>query len=71
MSLFDAVETLFFVPDTVTKKGSHIRDGVDMKRTMIIVVLALLPILLFGAWNVGRLHFLSNGESFELMRTGL
>jgi Na+-transporting NADH:ubiquinone oxidoreductase subunit B len=64
---FDAVETLFFVPNKVTTKGSHIRDGVDMKRTMIVVVLALLPILLFGMWNVGRLHFLSNGESFELM----
>ncbi len=64
-SAFDAMETLFFVPDTVSKKGAHIRDGVDMKRTMIWVVLALIPILLFGMWNVGRLHFLSHGETVE------
>ncbi len=57
-STYDAIETLFFVSDKVTTKGSHIRDGVDMKRTMIWVVLALVPIMLFGMWNVGRLHFL-------------
>lgn len=62
---FDAVETLFFMPDHVTLKGSHIRDAVDMKRTMIVVVLALIPTLLFGMWNVGRLHFLSHGEDVE------
>ena len=64
-SAFDAVETLFFVPDHVTTKGSHIRDAVDMKRTMIWVVIALIPALLFGMWNVGRLHFLSNGETAD------
>lgn len=62
---FDAVETLFFMPDHVTVKGSHIRDAVDMKRTMIVVVLALVPTLLFGMWNVGRLHFLSHGEEAD------
>ncbi len=66
-SAFDAVETLLFVPDHVTTKGSHIRDGVDMKRTMTVVILALLPTLIFGMWNVGRLHFLSHGETFEIM----
>ncbi|MBC35627.1 MAG: NADH:ubiquinone reductase (Na(+)-transporting) subunit B [Bacteroidetes bacterium] len=64
-SAFDAVETLFFVPDHVTTKGSHIRDAVDMKRTMIWVVIALIPALLFGMWNVGRLHFLSHGEAAD------
>lgn len=64
-STFDAVETLLFVPDKVTIKGSHVRDGVDMKRTMIWVVLALMPVLLFGMWNVGQLHFLSHGETPE------
>jgi Na+-transporting NADH:ubiquinone oxidoreductase subunit B len=68
---FDAVETLFFVPNKVTTKGSHIRDAVDMKRTMIVVVFALFPILLFGMWNVGRLHFLANGETPEFLEAFL
>jgi len=62
-STFDAIETLFFVQNHVTQKGSHIRDSVDMKRTMIVVVLAVIPALLFGMWNTGRLHFLSIGEA--------
>ncbi|HPE58388.1 MAG TPA: NADH:ubiquinone reductase (Na(+)-transporting) subunit B [Bacteroidales bacterium] len=62
-STFDAFETFLFVPDTVTFKGSHIRDSLDMKRTMIVVVLATVPALLFGMWNVGYQHFLSVGES--------
>ncbi|MBC8319315.1 MAG: NADH:ubiquinone reductase (Na(+)-transporting) subunit B [Bacteroidetes bacterium] len=61
-SAFDAVETLFYVPDKVTKTGSHIRDAVDMKRTMIVVFIALIPALLFGMWNIGYQHFLSHGE---------
>jgi len=65
-STFDAMETLFFVPDHVTLKGSHIRDGVDMKRTMITVFIALIPALLFGMWNVGFQHFRSLGETVEL-----
>lgn len=52
-STFDAFETFFFVPKTVTKSGSHIRDCVDMKRMMIVVVIALMPALLFGMFNVG------------------
>jgi Na+-transporting NADH:ubiquinone oxidoreductase subunit B len=52
-STFDAFETFLFVPDTVTSSGSHIRDPLDMKRTMIMVVVALLPALIFGMWNVG------------------
>ncbi len=60
-STFDAFETFLFVPDKVTQSGAHIRDAIDMKRTMIIVVLALVPALLFGIWNVGYQHFLSNG----------
>lgn len=66
-SFYDAVETLFFVPDKVTTKGSHIRDGVDMKRTMFVVVIALIPALLFGMWNIGNLHFKSMGEEVALM----
>ncbi len=63
---FDAIETFLFVSNKVTIKGSHIRDSVDMKRTMIIVFIALIPALLFGMWNVGYQHFLSLGETVTL-----
>ena len=60
-STFDAFETFLFVPNTVTTKGAHIRDCNDMKRTMIVVVVALLPALFFGFYNTGYQHFLSQG----------
>jgi len=60
-STFEAFETFLFVPNRVTKLGSHIRDANDMKRTMSVVILALLPALLFGMWNVGFQHNLSMG----------
>jgi Na+-transporting NADH:ubiquinone oxidoreductase subunit B len=52
-STFDAFETFLFVPNHVTQKGAHIRDAIDSKRTMIMVVLAMVPAILFGAWNLG------------------
>ncbi len=55
-STFDAFESFLYVPKTVTAKGSHIRDAVDMKRAMSIVVIALVPTLLFGMFNVGYQH---------------
>ncbi len=66
-SMYDAADTLFFVPNTVTKSGSHIRDGVDMKRSMFTVVIALIPALLFGMWNTGQLHFQSLGQEVDIM----
>ena len=66
-SMFDAIETLMFVPDKVTSRGAHIRDAVDMKRTMITVFIALIPALLFGMWNIGYQHHLSIGESHDMM----
>lgn len=65
-STFDAFETFLFVPDKVTQKGSHIRDAIDMKRTMTVVIIALMPAMLFGMWNVGYQHSLSIGESWTL-----
>ncbi len=56
-STFDALETFMFVPNHTTKGGAHIRDGIDLKRTMFTVIIALVPALLFGMWNVGELHF--------------
>ncbi len=62
-SSFDAVETLLFVPNTTTAKGAHIRDCNDTKRTMIVVILALVPALLFGIYNTGYQHFLMLGDT--------
>jgi Na+-transporting NADH:ubiquinone oxidoreductase subunit B len=62
-SVFDGFETFLYVPNTVTQRGSHIRDAMDMKRTMSVVVFALMPCLLFGMWNTGYQHFLSIGQS--------
>ncbi|MEA1887842.1 MAG: NADH:ubiquinone reductase (Na(+)-transporting) subunit B [Bacteroidota bacterium] len=56
-SLFDAIEVLIFVPDRVTSRGSHIRDGVDMKRVMITVWMALIPSVLFGIYNIGFQYY--------------
>jgi Na+-transporting NADH:ubiquinone oxidoreductase subunit B len=67
-STFDAFETFLFVPNKTTQLGSHIRDYIDMKRTMSFVVIAMIPALLFGMWNVGfqyhRLYF--PGEVFTI-----
>ena len=52
-SFFDAIETFLFVPNTTTKKGAHIRDCNDLKRTMTMVILALVPAFLFGCFNTG------------------
>src|SRR6056297_3435142 len=61
-STFEAFETFLFVPDKVTTQGSHIRDAMDMKRTMSLVVISLIPALLFGMWNVGYQHYLATGQ---------
>jgi len=60
---FGGIETFLYVPNHTTKTGAHIRDGVDLKRVMMIVVLALLPALIFGTWNVGYQN-LGEGHSF-------
>ena len=60
-STFDAFETFLFVPNTVTRSGAHVRDCVDLKRVMIMVVLALVPAMLFGIWNTGYQHSLAFG----------
>jgi len=51
--LYDALDTFLYTPETVTKDGPHIRDSIDLKRSMIFVVLAMLPAILFGIFNVG------------------
>jgi Na+-transporting NADH:ubiquinone oxidoreductase subunit B len=60
-SVFEGMETFVFVPDKVTFSGSHVRDYIDLKRTMTIVIIALVPALLFGSYNTGLQHFRSVG----------
>ncbi len=62
-SIFDGIETFLFVPNLTSKNGTHIHDAVDSKRTMVIVILALVPALLFGMYNVGYQHYLAVGQS--------
>ncbi len=60
-SVFDGVETFLFTPNTTSKSGAHIHDSIDSKRTMTVVIIALIPALLFGMYNVGYQHNLSIG----------
>ena len=66
-STIDAFDTFLRVPGTVTRTGAHVRDAVDLKRIMIIVVLALVPAALFGMWNVGYQHSLATGIESGLL----
>ena len=63
----DAFETFVFVPGETTHSGAHIRDGIDLKRTMFFVIIALVPALLFGMYNIGFQHYSQLGEEFTLM----
>lgn len=65
--VYDGFSTFLFVPGHTTPNGSHIRDGIDLKRTMNTVIMALIPTLLFGMWNVGYLHFLAIGEEVTFL----
>jgi Na+-transporting NADH:ubiquinone oxidoreductase subunit B len=52
-ALYEAVDTIFYTPGTVTKSASHVRDGIDLKRMMITVWLCTFPAVFAGLWNVG------------------
>lgn len=60
-SVFDGFETFLFVPNTTSKSGVHIHDAIDSKRIMSFVVIALIPAMLFGMYNVGYQNFLYSG----------
>lgn len=62
-SVFDGFYTFLFTPNETSKNGVHIHDANDSKRTMITVVLALLPCCLFGMWNIGYQHALATGSA--------
>lgn len=60
-SVFEGFESFLFVSDKVTFRGAHIRDSIDLKRTMTVVIIALLPALIFGAYNTGLQYYRSTG----------
>jgi len=62
-SVFDGFETFLFVPNKTSRTGVHIHDAIDSKRTMTIVIIALIPALLFGMYNTGYQHYLAIGEN--------
>jgi Na+-transporting NADH:ubiquinone oxidoreductase subunit B len=64
---FDAFETFLFVPNHTTIKGSHIRDAVDLKRTMVTVIIALMPALFYGIYNTGYQYFIQSGLEFTFL----
>jgi len=64
-STFGAIETFLFTPNHTSKSGVHIHDAIDLKRTMTVVILALVPAMLFGSWNIGY----QNGLAFGVERS--
>ncbi|MBK9256356.1 MAG: NADH:ubiquinone reductase (Na(+)-transporting) subunit B [Saprospiraceae bacterium] len=64
---YDAFFTFAFAPNTVTAGGVHIRDGMDLKRLMVHVVIAMQLCYLFGTYNIGHQHFVAAGEYLGFM----
>ena len=62
-SVSDGIDTFLFTPNETSRSGVHIHDSMDSKRTMIIVIVALLPCLLFGMYNTGYQHWLATGAT--------
>lgn len=66
-TLYDGFFTFLYSPDTVTKGGTHVKDGMDLKRTMVHVVIGLQLCYLFGTYNVGHQHFVAMGEYLGIL----
>ena len=67
-SLFDAAETFFYVPNETAKpRGAQIHAAIDSKRSLFFVVIALIPAILFGMWNIGYQHYNIIGEESTLI----
>lgn len=66
LPIYESFETFLHVPGNVTLKGSHVRDAIDLKRALIIVIFALVPALLFGMYNVGSLYYTSIGQDYTM-----
>ncbi len=66
-TLYDGLFTFLYSPDEVTHGGTHIKDGMDLKRTMVLVVIALQLCYLFGTYNIGHQHYVAIGEHTSFM----
>ncbi|HRE74431.1 MAG TPA: RnfABCDGE type electron transport complex subunit D, partial [Flavobacteriales bacterium] len=66
--LYDGFATFAFTPNHATHSGAHIRDSIDLKRTMMTVIIALIPCLVFGMWNVGYWHYSALGIPATMMQ---
>ena len=61
---YEALDTFMFSPNTTAEvKGVQVRDAIDLKRLMMTVIIAMVPCLIFGMWNVGHQHFLALGQA--------
>ena len=66
--IYEGHRTIFFKPDEITgRKGTQIKDGADLKRVMMTVIIAMIPCLIFGIWNVGHQHFLATGVEATML----
>jgi len=63
----NAFDTFLFVPNHTTKKGAHIRDAIDLKRTMVTVIIALLPALIYGIYNTGYQYYIQTNTPFTFI----
>ena len=63
----NAFDTFLFVPKHTTHTGAHIRDAVDLKRTMVTVIIALVPALIYGIYNTGYQYYIQTGEAFTFL----
>ena len=63
----NAFDTFLFVPNHTTKKGAHIRDAVDLKRTMVTVIIALMPAFIYGIYHTGYQYYAQTGEAFTFI----
>lgn len=60
--IYEGHRTIFFAPDFITdRKGTQIKDATDLKRVMMTVIIAMIPCLIFGMWNVGHQHYIATG----------
>ena len=66
-SVFDGFETFLFVPNTTSKSGVNVHDAIDSKRIMIFVVIALLPALLFGMYNIGYQNYAGRRSGRDIL----
>ena len=73
-ALYEATDTFLYRPASVTRTTAHVRDGIDLKRMMILVWFATFPAMFFGMWNVGfqaNTAYAAQPELWLRRRTGI